>query len=529
MRIHPVWIALCLALVSSQVYAQETPTIKFEGAVPEGPENFFFLPFEVPEGIVEVEVRHFNLTPGNTLDWGLDDPNGFRGWGGGKGQPGLVGLEAALPSYIPGPIPAGTWEVVVGKANIVDTPAQYAVDIYLRTEPTLEPQPRSPYQDPGVLNPEARWYAGDFHVHTRQSEGPPSIRETLEFAEGVGLDFIMLSEHNTNSGLTLYGDLQPDFPNLLLVPGVEWTTYSGHANAIGAIEWVDFKVGIGGVTVEGAIEAYQDQGALFSINHPTVPGGNFCIGCPWEYDVDPTTVDGLEVMGGIWDATDFWEAMCAEGSHATAVGGSDDHEAGQGSGVLYSPIGMPTTMVYAENLSVDAIMEGVRSGRVVIKVDSPNAPMLETELSGERVGDTVFADAATLSVVVTGAMGNSLRVIKNGAVIETVEITNDPFTHETSVEAPAEGEDRYRHQVTLGITPLTIGSYVWLRAPVEIPDGGVPDGGAPDGGAPDGGTGSGESSGGCNCRVATASDYDTGLIFAVLTLGVATWRRRRAT
>ena len=54
MRLHPVWFALCLAFVSSQVYAQETPTFKFEGTVPDGPENFFFLPFEVPEGIVEV-------------------------------------------------------------------------------------------------------------------------------------------------------------------------------------------------------------------------------------------------------------------------------------------------------------------------------------------------------------------------------------------------------------------------------------------------------------------------------------------
>ena len=90
----------------------------------------------------------------------------------------------------------------------------------------------------------------------------------------------------------------------MLVPGVEWTTYSGHANAIGATEWVDHKVGVRGVTVEGAIQQYQGQGALFSINHPTVPGGNLCIGCPWEIDVDPTIVDGLEVQGGIWGAMD---------------------------------------------------------------------------------------------------------------------------------------------------------------------------------------------------------------------------------
>ncbi|MBW2551292.1 MAG: CehA/McbA family metallohydrolase [Deltaproteobacteria bacterium] len=522
MPLHLVWISLCLVLAANSAHAQEMPTFHHGGIAPDGPEAFFFVEFEVPEDIVEIEVRHANLTPGNNLDWGLDDPNGFRGWGGGKGQPALVGVDAAWPSYIPGPIPAGTWKVWIGKANIVETPALYEFDVFLRTEATVESQMRAPYEDPGVLDSEARWYAGDFHVHTRHSDGPPSIRETLEFAEGVGLDFIMLSEHNTNSGLTLYKSVQPDFPTLLIIPGVEWTTYHGHANAIGAIEWVDFKVGVGGVTVEGAIQAYQDQGALFSINHPTVPGDDFCIGCPWEYEVDPTTVDGLETQGGPWNANAFWEQMCANGSHAVSVGGSDDHNAGQGNldNPLYSPIGAPVTMVFAEDLSVDAIMDGVRAGRTVIKVNNIDDPMLETELAGDRVGDTVFADTAILSVTVTDGVGNDLQVIKNGAVVDSVPITTNPFTHERSVDAPAEGEDRYRHQIVLGVEPTTIGSYVWLRAADETS--------MPDGGVPDGGTEPGESSSGCNCRIASTSDYDTGFLLAVLALGAWYWRRRRA-
>ena len=360
-------------------------------------------------------------------------------------------------------------------------------------------------------------------MHSRQSgDATPAIDRTLAFAQEVGLDFIMLSEHNTNSGLTLYGSVQPDYPNLLIVPGVEWTSYSGHANAIGATEWVDHKVGVRGVTIEEAVQRYHDQGALFSINHPTVPGGNVCIGCPWEIDVDPTTVDGLEVRGGIWPAIDYWEQMCADGSHATAVGGSDDHRGGEGSGGLYSPIGMPTTMVFAEKLSVDAILDGVRSGRVVVKVNSPDDPMLDTQLSGERMGYTVFADTAVLSVLVTGGQGRTVQVIKNGAVVETVSVTSDPFTHEMNVEAPATGEDRYRHQVMDGSKPLTIGSYVWLTA-----GGGVPDAGVPDGGTPDGGTNPGESSSGCSCRIASATDYDTAFLLTVLALAGWYWRRRR--
>jgi MYXO-CTERM domain-containing protein len=500
---HLAWAVAILALFASSVRAQEPPPIHIEDTVPSGDETHFFVPFEVPEGIVEIEVQHDDLSSANILDWGLDDPNGFRGWGGGNSEPAIVGVQAASRSYIPGEIPAGTWEVVVGKARISETPARYEIDIFLRTEATLPPQPRTPYEDPGVLNDKPGWYAGDFHVHSRQSgDATPTLAETLDYAKGVGLDFIMLSEHNTNSGLTLYGSIQPDYPDLLIVPGVEWTTYSGHANAIGATEWVDHKLGVRGVTIEGAIQAYNDQGALFSINHPTVPGDNFCIGCPWEIPVDPSTVAGVEVQSGIWEAIDYWEQELADGSHAVAIGGSDDHRAGAATGPLDSQIGSPTTMVYAESLSVDAILDGVRAGRTVvrIKVEGQDDPMIETELTGERIGDTVFADTATLSVVVTGGEGNTLRVIKNGADIDSVPITSDSFTHELEVIAPTEGEDRYRHQVDFGITPLTVGSYVWLRS---------------------------AGSSGCSCRVVSPGDYDTALLLAAAVAALGWWRRRR--
>lgn len=499
------WIALSTVLAASSALAQETPTYELDGEVPPGDETHFFVEFEVPEGIVEIEIRHDDLSEANILDWGLDDPNGFRGWGGGNSEPAIVGEQAASRSYIYGPIPEGTWEVVVGKAKIVETPARYEIDVFLRTEATLPAQPRAPYEDPGPLVDEARWYAGDFHVHSRQSgDARPTIRETLEFAQGVGLDFVMLSEHNTNSGLTLYAEVQPDFPELLIVPGVEWTTYSGHANALGATEWVDHKVGIRGVTPQGAIQEYHDQGALFFPTHALEPSWQQCIGCNWEWEVDPDTLDAVEVQTASWDSIEFWEDACTNGSHAVALGGSDDHDAGQDIRPHTRSIGTPTTMVFAEQLSVDAILEGVRSGRTVVKINGMDDPMLETELSGERVGDTVYADTAVLSALVTGGQGKALRVVKNGEVIATISIGSDPFLHETTVEAPASGEDRYRHQVMSSVDPVTVGSYVWLRSS-DTPA---------------------SSDSGCNCRIADAANYDTAFLIAAFAM-LAWWRRRR--
>jgi hypothetical protein len=82
MPLHLAWIAAILVLAASAAGAQEPcPGLVLQGTVPDGPETHFFLPFEVPEGIAEIEVRHDDLSSENILDWGLDDPNGFRGWG----------------------------------------------------------------------------------------------------------------------------------------------------------------------------------------------------------------------------------------------------------------------------------------------------------------------------------------------------------------------------------------------------------------------------------------------------------------
>lgn len=58
-----------------------------------------------------------------------------------------------------------------------------------------------------MLNPEADWYRGDFHVHTNASDGayPPSLVAGIAKAEG--LDFVAITDHNTID----VGDYQSNF------------------------------------------------------------------------------------------------------------------------------------------------------------------------------------------------------------------------------------------------------------------------------------------------------------------------------
>lgn len=412
-------------LLISFALAAET-VILLEGEVPTTGPDHFFLPFELPPGIVEVELRHEDLSDTNILDWGLDGPEGFRGWGGGNAEPAIVGELAASRSYLPGTLTPGTWLVVVGKAKIVEEPALYRVEVVLRDEATLAPQPeRRPYEDAPALETGARWYAGDFHVHSRESgDASPSLDEIATFATGRGLDFVALSDHNTTSQLEWIGDAQDRHPTLLFVPSVEFTTYDGHANGIGATRWVDHRIGQPGVDIAAAVADFQDQGAFFSINHPNLNLGELCIGCAWEQQLDPGQIRGMEIITGGWDPVGKlffeqtlaqWEDYLDQGHAVVPIGGSDDHQAGQDGGATASPIGSPTTLVWAEELSVPALLEGLRAGRTVVKLQGPDDPMVE-----------LWPANTGIEATVTGGIGSELHWFIRGTEVEVVAITEDP-------------------------------------------------------------------------------------------------------
>lgn len=498
---------LCLAIP-----ARAQTVLTLDGAVPDGDETHFFVPFEVPAGIVEIEIAHDDLSAANILDWGVEDPSGFRGWGGGNTEPAVVGIDRASRSYVPGPITPGTWRVVVGKAKLVEEPAMFQLRVTLRTaaQATLPAQPeRAPYVDPGVLATGRRFYAGDFHVHSLQSgDAGPTLDEIATVARERGLDFVVITDHNTHTALDFMNDAQARHPDLLFVPGVEFTTYAGHANAIGATEWVDHRIGVEGATIEAAAAAYREQGALFSINHPALDLGDICIGCSWGHTLDDQAIDAVEIMTGasaiaqsafLPTSLRFWDAICARGRHAAALGGSDDHRAGEGSGALDSPIGSPTTMVEADELSVAAILAGVRSGRTVVRIQGAAAPMVVLSAREGLTDDTVEGRTVRLTVSVTDGAGSTFRVVMNGEDLgEPVAVDSDGFEYELEVQAPETGEDRYRVELTEDRRIVTITSHVYVK----------------------------RGSGGSGCVVMPGESSLAGLALTLLALGAVLGRRR---
>ncbi|MFT3706068.1 MAG: CehA/McbA family metallohydrolase [Archangium sp.] len=467
--------ALLLFVVLFAFAAGATPVI-LEGELPTDGPAFVMIPFDVPAGTVEIEIAHPKQQAENILDYGVFDPS-FRGWGGGNSENLIIGVQAASRSYLPGPITPGQWAVVIGKAKVIVSPARYRLEIETRTTATLAPQTvRAPYS-PVKLKDEARWYAGDFHVHSRESgDAQPSADAIALFAAMRGLDFVELSEHNTTASVSWLNDVQSRHPNLLLLPGVEFTTYSGHANGIGATKYVDHRLGLGDVTLDTALAEFATQDVVFSIDHPLLDLGTTCIGCAWKQKIPREQLGAVEIGTGGWDKTGvlftkqvipWWERLVAQGIKAAPIGGSDDHSGGVDTGQFDSPIGAPTTMVFASSLEPSAIVAGVRAGRTVVKLQGPDDPMIDLRVNESLVGSEVSSTAATLTARVTNGSGSQLVVLRDGVEWKSYDVAG---ADETFTEALAEG-GRYRAEVRINSAPRTVTNNLWVTLVPKPPAG----------------------------------------------------------
>ncbi len=479
--------------------AAET-VIPLTGAVTPGGPDHLFVEFEVPAGTRELEVRHDDGSADDILDWGLRAPDGaFRGWGGGNAEPAVVGEHAASRSYVPGALPAGRWSVVIGKAKVVSPSVTYTLEVVLRDAPTLPPQPeRRPFEDPGALRSGPGWYAGDLHVHSRESgDADATLDEIAALALEQGLDFVVITDHDTTTGSDFLVDAQARWPELLFVPGTEYTTYDGHATAFGATRWVEHALG-DTFSVEDAVAAYVADDVFFSLNHPELDLGDLCIGCAWALPV-PDGVGGIEAatgkleVAGLFteDVLGRWEARADRGQRLTPLGGSDDHRAGRDTGPLGATVGLPATRVWAEELSIAALRDGLRAGRTMVQLGGAGDPLVE-----------LVTEGGTATATVSGALpGDELQWVVDGRP-ERREDAGEG-TH-TFVGAPGQ-----RVRVELG-----------RGGPLRVATGFVLLG--PDGSDSGGGSPRGEGGGGCGCETSGSGHVGGALLLALVTR----WRRR---
>ena len=435
---------LLFLLIAVSVCPALAADLEFSGTVDfEDVGSYLTLDFFVPAGTTRIDVS-YGYSPGGTaagltddvIDIGVYDPDAYRGWSGSNKKAFSIAesAEQTTDSYIPGPLPEGDWQVELGIAWVsLGGTLDWFVNIDLSDEPVgpvFEPQDFQPV----VLSSQARWYKGDLHCHSTHSDGSGAMAQVFDYAHGIGLDFIALSDHNAISHMLYLPDHQENYDDLLLIRACEITTYRGHFNVFNLNAYVDYHGTAPGYDINAVIDHVHTLGGYVSPNHPLqpivpLPGSLYGWGFGFP-ETDWNKLDFIEAINGPSEvfgflpnplnllAIEWWDWLQDRGFSVTIRGGSDDHKAGQGSGDFYSPIGAPTTMVYAPELSEAGILEAIAQGHAFIMTMGPDGPEVYlTANSGKEtaiVGDRISGEQIQVEATVINGKGTTLTLLSNG-------------------------------------------------------------------------------------------------------------------
>ena len=373
--------------------------------------QFIRVPFTVPEDVERLTVSYahkgdnVNSMPTghekNVIDFLIITPDGVEAGASGSNKK-RVTLSSAFstPGYDRMEIKAGQWQAVLGAYMIMSE----GVEVTVTAEFEFKRN---------------RWLKGDTHLHSVNSDGKLTIEQLGAAARKKGLDYMVITDHNN----FFHNKRLPQIPDLTIIPGVEFTHYSGHINIIGlASPYTGSYVLNSFEEFVKKLEEPRSAGAILSVNHP------FCSLCPWLWPLEGFEHEMVEVWNGPMrkdnlTTIEWWHKELCKGRKLAALGGSDFH---WGIGSL-TYIGMPTACVYAKSNSAPDILEAMRKGRVSLKRGA-KAPMLTLECGDAVMGDSVkFAPGTKVRV--------STEKLKRGQTLVVYDADGVIFKHKANKTA----------------------------------------------------------------------------------------------
>lgn len=194
-----------------------------------------------------------------------------------------------------------------------------------------------------------RWFRGNLHSHTNNSDGKFSLDELVRNYESLGYDFLIITDHDK---LTLIEGVNSD---MLILPGCEVSTDKGHVVAVNLKEPIEPNL-----PSQEVIDAINAQGSIAILAHPNW-GENFC---HWRQEdlISLNNYAGIEVFNGniLRDsgnplASDRWDMLLSRGHKCWCYGVDDTHNE--------LDLANGWTMVLADELSSEAIVNALREGR----------------------------------------------------------------------------------------------------------------------------------------------------------------------
>lgn len=285
--------------------------------------------------------------------------------------------------------PEGVWDIMIIRSKL------FSPEIKVSFEVGFEPAVR-------------RYYKGDTHAHTVNSDGKLTAEALLKKARKKGLEYLMVTDHNRPA---VYG--LPAIKGVTAVPGVETTYFKGHANFWGAEHPYNTSFALNTLEEWRRLrDEARSRGAIICVNHP------FCSMCPWRWELNADDFDAVEVLNGparddTQKAVEWWEAQIKEGKRLTPVGGSDYHR----NYFVVSTLGIPVTYVYSRSGAASDILRAVKEGRTAVAVSSKHG-LIEIKCGDAVVGDKAeFTGKDKVDVSVKKLRRGERLVIMNGGEI----------------------------------------------------------------------------------------------------------------
>jgi len=347
------------------------------------------VPFEVPENIDTLEIKiivHNKTDEDCVIDIGVRDPIRVRGWTGSNKRHLVITKYHATPGYFQGEIQKGIWAVLLSAYKVPKNGCEVTLEITLAEK-------------------HFRWIKGDTHMHTVHSDGDSPMHEMVKACSELGYDYLVSTEHNT---LTM-NPLLPTDMGMLMIPGVELTTYHGHAHLLGLNEpFSDFRCN-NKKDILDKFSQTKAQGGFVGINHPNASD---CEGCTWDWGFD-LPHDWIEVWNSLWSfmnqrTLDYWQSELCKGKRIPVIAGSDNHRL-----LYYKTMPLPVTHVFVDSLDHKAVLEGFTKGNVFISII--NGPVIDMRTENNVLGEVTTDKKIHIDISELKPM-DKIRIVSNKGV-----------------------------------------------------------------------------------------------------------------
>lgn len=253
------------------------------------------------------------------------------------------------------------------------------------------------------------YYLSELHSHTKHSDGDFTTEDLVTESIKYGYEVLVITDHNTMAPVMEIENI--DTKNLLVIPGMEWTTFFGHLLVIGATRVIDWRTATID-TIDASLKEVKAAKGITGIAHPFSIGSPICTGCHWDFHIeDYGLINFIEVWNRLNpesnmrsnQAYDMWVDLLNQGNRVSCSAGRDWHRLEKDSDST------ALTYIGAIEKKEANILESLENGNFYITLGPKIDIYLEKDGVKFYMGDEVVEGSYILRVIVSPTEQEKLK------------------------------------------------------------------------------------------------------------------------